>query len=385
MSMATWRWLLPVLVLLAAALAVAALVVTREPPARAETGEPPARLVRTAEVSRDEHRVTIRATGTVTPAREVTLRAEVSGRVERVHERLRPGAVVAAGDTLVYIDPTDFQAAVAEAEARLAQAQAELALERGRSEVAAAEFDAYADDLGAAVDRSLALREPQLQSARAAVKQAEAQLRRARANLERTTIEAPFEALIRAESVDPGAQVGPQSQIAELVAVDRYWVRATLPIAHLPWIAVPGFNAQEGAEATVIQEAGSRRGRWPGRVAELYGQVTDQGRLAQVLVEVPAPRDGDVPLLLGTFVDVELRGRESHRLIELPRAYLREQDKVWVYADGRLEIRPVDVVWRAQEHVLVGDGLSDGERVVTSPLNRPVAGMRLRRADDGDA
>jgi multidrug efflux pump subunit AcrA (membrane-fusion protein) len=71
-------------------------------------------------------------------------------------------------------------------------------------------------------------------------------------------------------------------------------------------------------------------------------------------------------------------------VIPLPREYLHERDTVWVFADGRLDIRPVNVVWRGRERVLVDDGLEDGERIVTSPLTNPVPGLRLKRAD-GDA
>lgn len=387
MKPATLKRFLPLLVIAAALAVVALMMLTRQPPSRAD-GEAPARLVRTTTVARTSERIDVPATGTVLPARSVDLQPEVAGRVVAVHERLQPGSVVKEGAVLVGIDPTDFEAAVAEAEAQLAQAKADLALERGRGEVAAAEFESYAGLVDVPVDESLALRRPQRASAEAAVKRAEARLRRARADLARTSIEAPFDALIESESVDVGARVGPQAPIARLVAVDRYWVRATLPVGHLFFVAVPGFNADEGAHATIVQDAGNSRVRRRGRVLRLFGGVTSRGRLAQLLIEVPDPRgraDPDSPpLLLDAFVDVVLRGRRELDVIPLPREYLHERDTVWVFADGRLDIRPVNVVWRGRERVLVDDGLEDGERIVTSPLTNPVPGLRLKRAD-GDA
>ena len=56
----------------------------------------------------------------------------------------------------------------------------------------------------------------------------------------------------------------------------------------------------------------------------------------------------------------------------------------WGQTDGTLDIRPVGVVWRARDHVLIGEGLDDGEAIVTSPLSGPVAGLRLRREDSAD-
>lgn len=380
---------LPVLVLVLAAIAVAVMMATREPPARADGEEVAARLVRTTTVARSSERIDVEATGTVLPARSVNVQSQVSGRVVSIHENLQPGSLVEEGAVLVNVEPIDFEAAVAEAEAQLEQARADLALERGRSKVAAAEFESFAAALEVPVDQSLALREPQIGSARAAVKRAEAGLRRARADLARTTIEAPFDALIESESVDVGSQVGPQTQIARVVAVDRYWVRAMLPIGHLPYVSVPGYNAERGSPVTIEQDVGRLRVRRQGRVLRLFGGVTPEGRLAQLLIEVSDPLGRDdsdsLPLLLDAFVDVILQGSRERDLIRLPREHLHERDTVWVYADGKLDIRPVEVIWRARAHVLIDGGLENGERVVTSPLNNPVQGLRLKRAEGDDA
>lgn len=390
MNRPTPKRFLPLIAIIAAIVLVAIMVATREPPPRDEGENTPARLVRTASVTRTPQRIDVLATGTVIPSREVELQPQIGGRVIAVHEQLQPGSVVRKGTVLVTVEPTDFEAAVAEAEAQYARARADLDLEKGRSEVAAAEFESYAESLDVPVDSFLALRRPQYEAAAAAVKQAEARLRRARADLDRTTLEAPFDALVVSESVDVGAQIGPQTRVARLVSADRYWVRATLPIEHLSFVAVPGFNAEEGARATIIQDAGALRIRREGRVLRLYGEVTPRGRLAQLLIEVtdPLARDTDrdvLPLLLDSFVNVELQGRGERELIRLPREYLRERDTVWVYDEGNLNIRPVDVIWRAPEYVLIESGLEDGERVVTSPLTNPVQGLRLKQTQDDDA
>ena len=47
-----------------------------------------------------------------------------------------------------------------------------------------------------------------------------------------------------------------------------------------------------------------------------------------------------------------------------------------------LDIRPVQVVWGDNEHVLVGEGLANGDLLVTSDLASPVQGMLLRTGAD---
>jgi hypothetical protein len=46
--------------------------------------------------------------------------------------------------------------------------------------------------------------------------------------------------------------------------------------------------------------------------------------------------------------------------------------------DGRLEIRPVEILFRGKDEVLVKNGISEGERLVVSDLPAPVEGMQLR-------
>ena len=116
--------------------------------------------------------------------------------------------------------------------------------------------------------------------------------------------------------------------------------------------------------------------------------------MAQLIVAVEdpfqlgtAPAERAVPLLLGSYVRVEIDGPELKDVVTVSRSALREGDTVWVVdANEQLEIRPVKVKWRARDSVLVGEGLAPGERIVTSRLAVPLEKMALRViAEDDDA
>ncbi len=47
-------------------------------------------------------------------------------------------------------------------------------------------------------------------------------------------------------------------------------------------------------------------------------------------------------------------------------------------AQDRLDVRPVEPVWREADAVLLREGLAPGERLVVSELPSPVPGMALR-------
>ena len=115
---------------------------------------------------------------------------------------------------------------------------------------------------------------------------------------------------------------------------------------------------------------------WRGAIDRSLGEVDARGRMLQVAVRVADPyllkKKAAAPpyLEVGMFVDVQFAGPPLAQVIELPRRALRDNDQVWVMdQNGRLRIRPVEVLRRQQESVLLGSGLEAGEAVVLTTLN----------------
>jgi multidrug efflux pump subunit AcrA (membrane-fusion protein) len=268
----------------------------------------------------------------------------------------------------------------------VAQAQYEVKLEQGAQEIARHEWKLLGvEETASEQDRELALRKPHLIKANAALEAANAGLREAKLDLERTTIIAPFNAIVKTESVDIGAQVTPQSQLGTLVGTDEYWVRAAVPVDQLGWIRFPGADGEGGSTATIRQQLGTDvHNDWTGRVVRLMGDLEPEGRMARVLVSVQDPlrlssgEKAGLPLLIGSYVSVVIEGREVRDVIPVPRTALRDGDSVWIMNDqNKLEICHVNVVWRSRDTVWVRDGIEPGQRLVVTDLPAPVEGMGL--------
>ena len=388
---------LPIAILVVAGVLTYSLIAGRERPAREEP-ERAAALVETMRVERDKHRLDVRASGEVVPARQVTVTPQVSGKIVTVAPQLVPGGLLEAGEEIIQIDPSDYQLAVEQRATAVEQARAQLEIEQGQQEIAQREWELFKDEAERLnegeelTDPSLALREPQLKSAKAQLAAALAQLKEARLNLERTSIPAPFDAVVREESVAEGQVVGPQSQLATLVGTEQFWVRLSLGTDKIPHIDIPNVNAEQGSTATVRYQVGDRQIRREARVVRLLGDLDPQGRMARLLVEIEDPlalddvENGEkkvrgLPLLLDAYVDVTIRGNETRQLIELPRRAVRNGDQAYLLKDGKLEIRQLDIAWRRPASVLVESGLKEGAVVVTGPLASPVEGMPLKAAD----
>ena len=370
------------LLLLAVGAAVLALFVATAPePPRSEARERTT-IVDTMPARSSVERFRIPAQGVVIAAVEVMIQPQVSGRVVATHPNLTAGGIIAAGEVLLRIDPTDYELAVAREETQLAEARAQLELEQGRRRVAEKEWSLFEGEIEVSdADASLALREPQLKAARAGVAAARARLRQARVNLERTTLTAPFDAYVVSENVDVGQTVGTQSQVANLVGTDRFRVRTSLPARHLDLIVA----ATAGGPAPPVDvhfDFGGRRHTWGGRVSSVLGNVNPAGQMAQVMVDIddPLALAGDrPPLLLGSFVDVDLYSTEEHRVFVLPRETVHDDRRVYLIEDDKLRVRDVDVAWQEADRSYVAGGLSENDVVVTSPIASPVDGMPVQR------
>lgn len=365
--------LLCLLVLLGgAALAVYFLKTRPTPPQRPPVQIAP--LVETMPVKPGTETITVQVMGTVVPARETNIKAEVAGTVRQVSADFEPGGVISAGKPLLRLETEDFKLAVQTKKAALKQARADLALERGYQDVARHEWEILSREGQAVGSSDLALRKPQLAQAQAKLLQAEASLAQAELDLRRTTISAPFTALVLQRNVNLGARVSTQETLGQLVDVSQYWVEASVPVDQLPWVALPAKD-RPGAVARITANG---RERATGHVLRLLGNLEDQGRMARILISVPDPLKAQpTPILLGEYVRLDIEGAQLSDVIRLPRAALRDNDTVWTVRDGLLHIRQVTVVWRDHEDVLVGPGLSSGDLVVTSDLSTPIAGMRV--------
>ena len=408
--------LLSIVVIAGGVIGAQTLIASAPQPERKET-EATRTPVRAMAVERDHARVAVTGMGTVVPARQVDLYAEVTGRVTAQFDGLREGAHVARGTRLIRVDSRDYKYAVDTARASLAQARARLEEERNRKEVAERDWALLEESLGS-IDVGItpstsgatapttngnddeptfnpgdvARRIPQIQSAEANLRSVRSQLKQAELQVGRTKLIAPFDAVVTRKTVETGQLVGPTTQLATLVGTRQFHVKVAVPVGSLSSIAIPGTNTAQptGARVRVIQQAGDEVVEREGHVVRLLGELEEDGRMAQLVVAVDdpfqlrrPPEQRALPLLLGSYVRVEIEGAELQDVVEIPRSALREGDTVWlVDAADELEIRTVTIRWRSRDSVFIGEGLTTGERVITSRLAVPLANMPLRVVDD---
>lgn len=374
--------LLLALGIVAVAVAGAYLLFASRPQAAQAPLEERAMPVRVLRANPQTHAITIRAMGEVKPAAEVLLQPEVSGKVLELSPNLMPGGQVSADELLVKVDKRDYATMLAAQEAALEQARVRREEEQSLKKVAEHEWQGVdvSDEA-----RRLALREPHLRSITAQVESAQSQLKKARRDLKKTNITAPFEGIVLEEYVDPGQIVAPGVTVARIAGTKQFWVQVSVPVAELDRLVVPGMStdAPTGSAAHVVMEpAPGVRVEREAYVGRLLGSVDARGRMAQLLLVVEDPlqltrpiAERSLPLLMGSYVEVEIEGQPIADAVAIPIEALKDGNRVWVVEDGVLRLRDVEVAWRETEHVLVRSGLAKDDLIVVSPIPTATEGM----------
>lgn len=376
--------LICIAILLVAGGTVSTIFLTEPTAQRSSASKRTAMLVDVAAVEQGSFRPTIVAMGAVRPEQEIVLSPRVAGEIIAISESFTPGGFVEEGEVLLQIDPADYETTLQQRRSELRQAMAEYEMEQGRQDLARRDYE----DLEGSISdqyKTLVLREPQLNAARAVVESAQAAVRQAELDLERTRIRAPFPAHILSREAHVGSQVSPGQALGQLVGTRSYWVEATVPVADLRWIDFPGDSGAPGSPARI-----RNRAAWPedlfreGRVHRLIGALENQTRLARVLLTVPDPlahqpeSAGLPPLMVGSYVEVRIEGKPIEDVVRLDRNYLRRDDTVWVNEDNVLRIREAEVVFRDSDYAYISAGLEPDDRVVTTNLATVLDGAALR-------
>ncbi len=354
-------------------------------------GKPPPVRTRVIELEARDFPVVVRSQAIVRAREEVTLSAQIAGRVARVAPEFDDGAFFEAGDVLLELEADDFRTAVAMAEARVQSTEAaarlaELNQRRDADLLRAQLIPAAQAEVTAAT----------LAQVRADAATASAQLDRARRDLDRTRVRSPFAGCVRRRAVGPGQWVTPGAPLGSVFAVDAVEVRLPVSGSALAFLRLPGErngrrevpppperaesqSRSDPAEPRMEVEledslATARPSRWRGRVVRgeqaLHADTLE--RFVIVRVDDPFGFHADQPPLRpGQPVTGFLPGQVLTNVLVLPRVAVRELDRIHLVDPGtrRLSSRRIAPLWADAEQVVVRDAsIPDGMLLATTHL-----------------
>jgi len=426
-----------VAVLLLGVSGMLALAGMKKPPTEAAYRERPLR-VDAVRVQPEDVPVVISGFGEVQALDVVAIAPEVSGNVVEVHPRLEMGEIIRAGEVLFRVDPRNYEAAAAEADAAvelwantIARLEKQLSIDRDRlttlernRELALAEFErvgkllnednvgtrsgveaaeqAYnrAYDQAAQLAQAVELYPFQIQEARSNLASAEARRNRALADLDRCVVQSPFDARIKRVSAEAGQYVMPGQSVLTLANDSVLEIHVPLDSRNArDWLSFNGsrgsvetawFDGLEPVPCTIRWTEDRDDHCWEGYVHRI-AKFEPETRTLTVAVRIPPGKRASsesqrLPLVEGMFCSVEIPGRTLRDVFRLPRWAVSFQNTVYAAVDNRLVTVPVDVARVEGDLAFVSSGLRPGDIVIINrlidPLENSLLAVAIRGAED---
>ena len=330
-------------------------------------------------ISKKDIKLKILTNGEVRPLNEINLISQVSGQIVKAANEFVDGGIIKAGSPLVWIDDRDYKLAVISAESRVAQASKLLEREIAESELAKNDWE----ELGLGEASPLTLRIPQLKEAEAAEKAALADLEKAKLNLERTVVKLPFQGIIRQKKTGVGQFVGTGSILATAFSTEEVLIALPLTDTELSYLGLPLAYEEEkvfsGPKVNFYSLVSNKKSEWTGRIVRTSGSIDPLTRLVYVYAEVVNPYQQSPPLAIGMFVDAVIEGKTIRDGFLVPNSAINNNSDIFIInASDSLEIRKIEVLGTENDYVIIKGEISEGERVVVSPLNNANSGMALK-------
>ena len=328
------------------------------PSASQRPGQSPA-PVHVAIVERKDFPVVLNGLGTVQATNTVTVRSRVDGQIEKV--AFEEGQMVHEGDLLVQIDPAPFQATLNQAIAKLAQDQA--SLNNARQDL---ERTSTLAKQGNATQQLLDQRTANVASLAAQVQADQASIESAKVQLAYTTIRSPLTGRAGFRLVDPGniVHASDQNGILTITQLQPISVIFTAPEQQLP--AVNEALISGPLKVTAYSSDGKKQ-LGEGTLKLLDNQVDTASGTIRLKASFDNPDKALWPglsvstrLLMTTIKDV---------VVVADSAVQRGPNGLFAYvvtAASTAELRNLKVGRIVDGTALVEQGLSPGERIITS-------------------
>jgi membrane fusion protein, multidrug efflux system len=368
------RWVGGALALLAAA------VWLWLPDRRSDAAGPPrnadgAIAVDVANAKRADVPIYLDGLGTIQAFNTVTVTARVDGELQKI--AFEEGKMVSKGDLLAQIDPRPFQAALGLAMAQKAKDEAQL-------QSAKADLERYVTlaPENLASKQTLDAQKAAVAGLEAQIKGDQANIDNARTQLQYTTITSPIQGRTGIRRVDVGNNVRATDTNGIVVVTQLQPISL---IFTLPEDALSVIGSALSA-GTVTVEAMSRDGSKDldrGTVILVDNQIDQNTGTIRLKAVFPNPQNKLWP---GQFIDARVLVRMEKAALTIPStAVQRGPDGMFTYvvkSDQTVEMRALKVGEESGSVMVVQNGLSEGEKVVTSNQYRLQPGVHVKVAHE---
>ena len=412
-----------VFIVLLAAIVIAATLVILRPKAERQVVVQKGRLVEVFAARAEDIQMVVESFGTVAPRESLKLVAQVRGQIVDIHPAFKEGGFVNKGTRLIQIDPRTYELEARRRKVQITQTEAEfkrlkqevvnlrsrlkiagsdvtlskneyLRLKKliDRKVIAQSQLDKAQQVYLASLERrqalenQLALIGPQREQLIAARDMAEVMYQQAALDLERSSIETPFDGWVLQKAIEVGQHVNVGQQLGRIYKAGELDIEVYIPTREFKWLPADMGTKSSVAADVIFRNTGDQQ-VWKGRVARVKASMDQKTRTLPVVIEVDKTTsaqelNGGFRLRPGMFVTTRIKGKTVNRAYVLPRYVVYPGDVVYTLNGDQLAIKEVSVLRTYKDSVIVTGGISEGDRIISTPLSGAVDGMNVRLKSD---
>ncbi|WP_086933645.1 efflux RND transporter periplasmic adaptor subunit [Agarilytica rhodophyticola] len=329
-------------------------------------------------VSLIQYQTQINVAGVLEAAEKTDIAFELTGKIAWLNAAFIEGGIVKKGTILATLESFDYETQVSQQKAQLALAEADLAREIAMAKVAKVEW------ANNPKTTDLALRKPQVDSAKAQVTAAKANLALAEKNLTRTKYYAPYDALITGRDTGLGQVISEGESLGEMVNLSYGEIRIPIAGFDRPFLPkLPGDGIQIFPDPISPGPLSQEQSVRSGILTRHIGQFNNNTRMAYYIVRVDDPYGINTklpPLHYGQFLQARIPGKHLSNVLKVPQEWIRNKSIWLVSQEQKLVEQPVTILRQEQDYALIeGDKwTNNGYRIVNQLPEYPQHGMLVK-------
>ncbi|MCD6249305.1 MAG: efflux RND transporter periplasmic adaptor subunit [candidate division Zixibacteria bacterium] len=175
---------------------------------------------------------------------------------------------------------------------------------------------------------------------------------------------APFDGSIVSASLRVGSSVRVGTLLGEIINLEQMEVGMPVEAKDIRWIDQQQLITFASTEIP---------GEWTGSITRIGSDIDTRTQTVQIYVSMN--NEPGTALLNGTFLEARILGHSIDNAYAVPPRAIYEDRYVYLITDGKLERRPVTIIRREPDRIIIDGGVKNGDTLVVEIMQGVAPGM----------
>ncbi len=334
-----------------------------------------------------KYNITIRTAGTVEAHNKTTIVSEIAGKVSYISANFEEGKYFSNGETIIKINDSNYQNAIAIAQADTKQKQLALQDIKNQAALSPNQWKLYSKSRQ---DSELATLKIKMASSLSAVHAANLRLKQAKMDLANTKIITPYAGRVLSREVGIGQYVGPGAKLGTVYSTDYVEVRLPLTLDQYDLLDLPenyrnskNQVARKSPAVTFYSNSSKKQNQWKGRIVRSSPSMDERTRQISVIARIndpfKKPKRHQSIVKIGQFLQAEIKTKTLRNIYIIPSRAIRQNKEILLLKDGVVQIQAITPLYSEGDKVIIAaSSLPKKPTIITTPMAMAKTGTKVK-------